>query len=317
MVCESCMVESKKVLEVSGLRKSFGSVQAVDDISFSVCSGEVFGLLGPNGAGKTTTLKSMLGLVVPDGGLVKIEGFDGLKDPKNARKNVGFLPERVALYQNLTALQNLELFAQVKGVSLSSCIPLLEQVGLADAMNRRVGGFSKGMLQRLGLARALVGSPSVLVLDEPTGGLDPRGVVEIRNQILELKKSGVTVVLSSHILSEVQAVCDRVAIVSGGRLVAVDTIDNLSSGLAMSPKVVLDVGESLPINIMKDLEAVEGVVGVEMRGCMLHVSCSRASMAGVVCKVVAAGGMIRDMQIIEPSLEEVFMKLTSANGGGK
>ena len=311
------MVESKNLVEVSSLRKAFGPVQAVDDISFSVKAGEVFGLLGPNGAGKTTTLKSILGLVVPDGGVVRIQGFDALKDPKNARRNVGFLPERVALYQNLTALQNLELFAQVKGVSLSSCVPLIEQVGLGDAMDRRVGGFSKGMLQRLGLARALVGSPQVLVLDEPTGGLDPRGVVEIRNQIFDLKKSGVTVVLSSHILSEVQAVCDRVAIISGGRLVAVDTIENLSSGLAMSPKVVLDVGKNLPAGVLADLEAVEGVVGVEMLGCMLHVSCSRESMARVVCSVVGAGGVVRDMRIVEPSLEEVFMKLTSSDGGGK
>ncbi len=309
------MAKSKKLVEVSGLKKAFGSVQAVDDISFAVGVGEVFGLLGPNGAGKTTTLKSILGLVVPDGGMVKIQGFDALIDPKNARRSVGFLPERVALYQNLTALQNLELFAQVKGVSLKSCEELIEQVGLGDAMNRRVGGFSKGMLQRLGLARALVGSPQVLVLDEPTGGLDPRGVVEIRNQILDLKKSGVTVVLSSHILSEVQAVCDRVAIINAGRLVAVDSIDNLSSGLAMSPKVVLDVGDSLPVRVMGDLEGLEGVVGVELLGCMLHVSCSRESMASVVCTVVGAGGVVRDMRIVEPSLEEVFMKLTSADGG--
>jgi len=190
------------MIKVKNLRKEYDNIIAVDGVSFEVKKGEIFSLLGPNGAGKTTTIKSILGLINYDGE-IEIDGKNMKEREKEIKKLVGYLPERVAFYDNLTAFQTLQFFAELKGVE-DKIDELLKEVGLEKDVNRKVSGFSKGMLQRLGFAQCLLGNPKLLILDEPTTGLDAVGAYELRNKVKELNKKGVTILFSSHILSEVQ-----------------------------------------------------------------------------------------------------------------
>ncbi|HDM25589.1 MAG TPA: ABC transporter ATP-binding protein, partial [Thermoplasmatales archaeon] len=203
-------------------------VKVVDNISFSVRKGEIFGLLGPNGAGKSTTIKAMLGLIYPSSGEIRVNGFDIIKEGKYVREHIGYLPENITFYDNLTALQTLYFYSDMRSISKDDCLSLLEEFELREFANKRVGTFSKGMVRRLGLVQAFLGKPKLVILDEPTIGLDPSGVVKVREKIRSLRKSGTTVFLSSHILSEVQKVCDRVGIMNKGVLVAVDAVANLT-----------------------------------------------------------------------------------------
>ena len=296
-------------IEVNKLVKSFNGLRAVDNVSFNVRKGEIFGFLGPNGAGKTTTIKAILGLIHANSGEIKIRGYDIKLNGKEAKKYVGFLPERVAFYDNLTALQNLHFYAEMKNVPKSECKPLIGEMGIGDAVNKKVGEFSKGMQQRLGMARALLGNPPILILDEPSGGLDPRGVALIRNKIKEMKEKGSSVFVSSHILAEIQEVCDRVGIINKGVIVAEDTVDNLRSKLNLKPKLVLEL-EKTNEKIVKSVQNLDGVENVESIGVMLHVVCDQKAKSKIIVAVEKAGGNIVNIQTMEPSLEEVFMKFT-------
>lgn len=222
-------------ITIENLSKSFPvplrrrRIAAVRGVSFQVGEGEVYGLLGPNGSGKSTTLKMLLGLVRPDGGSARIFGLDSRDH--HSRRNVGFLPENPYFYKFLTAAETLAFYGRICGLPqtlLSRRIgELLDLVGLTEARDRRIGGFSKGMLQRIGLAQALIQDPGLVVLDEPTAGVDPAGSHQIRDLILDLKKRGKTVLLTSHLLEQVQEVCDRAGIMSGGRMIREGTLDEL------------------------------------------------------------------------------------------
>jgi ABC-2 type transport system ATP-binding protein len=296
-------------IEVHGLVKVYNGLKAVDDISFNVKRGDVFGFLGPNGAGKTTTIKAMLGLIQVDSGEIKINGFDVRGDVKNAKRDVGYLPEKVAFYNNLTALQNLGFYAEMKAASREECKALIEEFGLGDAADKKVGGFSKGMVQRLGMARAVLGNPSILILDEPSGGLDPRGVVLIRDKIREMKRKGATVFVSSHILSEVQAVCDRVGIIDKGVLVAEDTVSKLSKKLNLKPRISVEL-EEISDRVVGAIKKVEGVDEIIVEGKRIDVICDSKTKAKVILAIATAGGNIMNLHTKEPSLEEVFMRYT-------
>jgi ABC-2 type transport system ATP-binding protein len=298
-------------ITVTNLTKTYNGEKAVNNASFNVKKGEVFGFLGPNGAGKTTTIKSILGLIQSNTGHIQINGIDIKKDSKSAKKFVGYLPEKVAFYDNLTALQNLYFYADMKHVSRSECKPLIDEMGLNDAINKKVGKFSKGMQQRLGMARALLGAPQILILDEPSGGLDPRGVALIRTKINEMKKKGCSVFVSSHILAEVQEVCDRVGIINNGVIVAEDTVDNLRDKLKLRPKLVLEL-EKVDDKIIHAVDRIDGVERVETIGVMLHITCSPKSKSKIIIAVEKAGGNIVNIRTMEPSLEEVFMRFTGA-----
>jgi len=299
----------KSAITVTNLTKIYNDVKAVNNASFTVKKGEVFGFLGPNGAGKTKTIKSILGLIQPNTGNIKINEIDIKEDGKSAKEFIGYLPEKVAFYDNLTALQNMNFYAEMKKASLSECKPLLVSMGLENAVNKKVGKFSKGMQQRLGMARALLGNPPILVLDEPSGGLDPRGVALIRNKIKEMKEKGSSVFVSSHILAEVQEVCDRVGIISKGVIVAEDTVNHLRDRLKLKPKLVLEL-EKASDKIVKSVESLDGVEHAEIIGVMLHVVCDPKSKSKIIIAVEKAGGNIVNIQIMEPSLEEVFMRFT-------
>jgi ABC-2 type transport system ATP-binding protein len=298
-------------IEVKGLTKSFNHFTAVNNISFTVNKGEIFGFLGPNGAGKTTTIKSMLDLIHANTGTIKINGIDVQSHGKEAKKHVGYMPEKVAFYDNLTALQNLCFYAEIKHAPKEECIHLIEEFGLGDTGKKRVGKFSKGMVQRLGMARALLANPPILILDEPSGGLDPRGVVLIRDKILEMKKKGTTIFVSSHILSEIQEICDRVGIINKGILVAQDTVEGLSKKLNLKPQITVTM-DSMSAKIENAVKKLPGVNSVKTQGNTLEIICDGAMKAKVILAITNAGGNIQNLQTKEPSLEDVFMRYTEA-----
>lgn len=212
-------------VHLDGLRKKYGDLVAVNDLSLEISQGEVFGFLGPNGAGKSTTIGMLLGHIHPTAGAAYIQGINVQRQPLAARQHVGALPERASLYANLTGRQTLEFFADIQGISHDQIDPFLYEVRLTEDADRRVGGYSKGMVQRLAIAQALLGDPDVLILDEPTAGLDPRGAKEVRDIIEEVNEEGRTVFFSSHIISEVERLCDTIAIINKGELVAHDALD--------------------------------------------------------------------------------------------
>jgi ABC-2 type transport system ATP-binding protein len=295
-------------IEVKNLTKKFKDLTAVDNLSFNVRTGEIFGLLGPNGAGKTTTIKAILGLIRMNSGNIKINGFDIQEEDIKARASVGYLPERVAFYPNLNPLQTMNFFSELWGVDKSVVKPLIKEVGLEDAISRKVGNFSKGMVQLLGVAQVMIGKPPVYILDEPMGGLDARWVKTIREKIKILNEEGATILFSSHILSEVENICDRVAIINKGKLIAEDTVENLNKYLKIKPRLeitIKDLGGKIP-EAIKDLKGIEAVDAKDNK---LFVTCDSSIRSQVITKLEEAGLIIDNIKTIEPSLEDAFVRL--------
>ncbi len=309
-------VEKKKLkrvetaIEVRNLSKRYKDVQAVEDLNMKVRKGEIFGFLGPNGAGKTTTIKMMMGLTLPSAGEIFINGEKVSSDSVHIRRDIGYIPEQIAFYENLTPLQTLHFFCELKGADKSVAESLLKEVGLGDVSHRKVGTFSKGMIQLLGIAQAMIGNPSIYILDEPMGGLDARWVKVIRDKIKMLNEEGATIVISSHILSEVQILCDRVAIIDRGRIIAEDTIDNLSHYLHIEPRLEIYI-PGLDGEVPEGILDIEGVRKAEAEGDLLFVNCEADARVKVIRMIEEEGKIIRDFKTIEPSLEEAFLKLIS------
>ncbi len=300
------------VITVNNLTKIYSGTPAVNNLSFSVKKGEIFGFLGPNGAGKTTTINSILGLIFSNNGNININGYEIHRYGKFIKKFVGYMPEKVAFYDNLTALQNLYFYAELRNIPKQECHRLIQEFGLTKHENKKVGKYSKGMVQRLGMARAILGTPPILVLDEPSAGLDPHGVRLIREKIKQLNNNGVTIFISSHILSEVQAVCSQVGIINNGVLVAQDSVDNLSKNLQIKPKITLVI-TNLNETIKQRVERVEGVERAQIIGNTLEVYCLPESRANVIIEAHRAGSNIKNVKTEEASLEDVFMKLTGGS----
>lgn len=252
-------------VEISNLVKEYPSsfkrrvFRAVDDVSLRIEQGEVYGLIGPNGSGKSTTMKALLGLVTPTSGSCKVFGYDSLQ--VDARQEVGFLPENPYFYKHQTAEETLKFYGRLcgmRGKELKLRIDeLLELVSLTDARKRRLGGYSKGMLQRVGLAQALIQKPRMVVLDEPTAGVDPVGSRQIRDLILSLKEQGVTVFLCSHLLEQVQEVCDRVGIIFNGQMVKQGSLDELTS-VKTQTEIVIDGGDADLMESIRQLVEQKG-----------------------------------------------------------
>lgn len=221
------------LIEARGLSKTYGNLKAVDDLTISIRKGEIFGFLGPNGAGKTTTILMFLGLTEPTQGMVRVCGFDPVKNPLNVKRRTGYLPEHLGFYEDMTARQNLLYVARLNGISeeeaTSRIERALEEVGLEEVADRRVSTFSKGMRQRLGIAEVLIKEPELVLLDEPTIGLDPESTIHMLEMVRSLSRDrGMTVFLSSHLLDQVQRISDRVGIMIKGRLVAEGPIEELA-----------------------------------------------------------------------------------------
>ena len=294
------------VITIEGLTKRFGDVLAVDGLSFEVDQGTVVGFLGPNGAGKTTTLRMLLGLVTPTSGSARIDGrpYRGLADPV---RHVGAVLEASSFHPGRSAHNHLRVIATAAGLPLARADEVLAQVGLASAARRRVGGFSLGMRQRLGLAAALLGDPDVLVLDEPANGLDPEGVHWLRGLVRGLADQGRTVLVSSHLLAEVAQTVDQVVIIDRGRLVAQSTLAALTAGADRTVRVRTAQPEAL-----RDLLVARGAT-VSLDGSdQLLVGGVTAEEVG---QAAAAGGVVlHEMRFERSNLEDVFLELTGRKG---
>ena len=297
-------------IETTGLTKRYGDVVALDGLDLTVESGEIFGFLGPNGAGKSTTINILLDYARATSGEASVLGHDSRTETREIRKRIGILPDGTSLYDRLTAREHVE-FAVASKDADDSVEKLLERVGLADAMDRKAGGFSKGMAQRLSLAIALVGSPDLLIFDEPSSGLDPHGVSRMREIINEERDRGATVFFSSHILSQVEAVCDRVGIMNDGELVAQDSIDGLRESLGSGSRVTLTV-DSVPS--LDSVRSVAGVTDVRVDGNRVVVSCEADEVkSDAIAAVHSTGVGVENVEIDETSLAELFESYTETD----
>jgi len=281
-------------------------VRAVEDLSLEVKRGEIFGLLGPNGAGKTTTLKMLLGFVRPTHGRVSVAGHRA--GSLAARKAIGYLPENPALYEFLTGDEYLRFAGRLAGLSRSDATAqarkLLELVGLAGRADRSIRKFSKGMVQRLGLAQALIGDPQIVVLDEPMSGLDPVGRKDVRDLIFELRRQGRTVLFSTHILSDVEAICDTVGIMVGGRLTDCGTLSTLlAPGVRAVEIVARDVPEPLSQRLLSN-----GAQGMRRDGALVLTFSSEAPAQEAMRAIVGAGGVLVSVAPHRQTLESLFVQ---------
>jgi ABC-2 type transport system ATP-binding protein len=308
------------MIQVNGLTKDYGARRALHSITFDANQGEIVGFLGPNGAGKTTTMRILTGYMPPTDGTAVVAGYDVVEESLEVRKRVGYLPETVPLYMDMTALEYLKFMAELRHIPNAEerAYESLEQVNLADRANGYISNFSKGMRQRVGLAQALIHRPEVLILDEPTIGLDPAQVVEIRNVIKEIGRDR-TVLLSTHILSEAQQICDRVLIINKGSIVAEDTPENLQSRLVGSQRVVLRVrGDSDGLDAT--IKKVKGARGVEAKDgdtVEFEFSSGQDVRPQVAKAVIQAGYELIEMRPVGMSLEEIFLELTQENTSDK
>ncbi|MFW5963557.1 MAG: ABC transporter ATP-binding protein [Natronomonas sp.] len=295
-------------IELDDVRKGFGDVQALRGVNLEVEEGEVFGFLGPNGAGKSTTINIVLDFVRPDEGSAQVLGHDAREESVAVRERTGVLPEGFDLYDRLTAREHLQFAIDSKEAD-DDPYPLLERVGLEDAADRKAGGFSTGMRQRLALAMALVGDPDLLILDEPSSGLDPNGARELRELVEEEAADGTTVFFSSHILGQVEAVCDRVGIIREGELVAVDTIEGLRENVAAGATLVVEV-DSVPDDVSHRLKSMEGIDSVSVDGTTLRVGCTDDAKMTVISELEEMGATVSDFSTEEAPLEDLFAAYT-------
>jgi len=304
------------MIQVNGLTKDYGARRAIDNLTFDAEQGEIVGFLGPNGAGKTTTMRILTGYVPPTDGTAIVAGYDVVEESLEVRKRVGYLPETVPLYDDMTAIEYLKFMADLRRIPdpEERAFETLEGVNLKERADSYIGTFSKGMRQRVGLAQALIHRPEVLILDEPTIGLDPAQVVEMRNVIREIGKDR-TVLLSTHILSEAQQICDRVLIINKGKIVTEDTPENLQSRLVGAQRVVLRVrGDS--DGLSNKIAKVKGVQTVESKSdgsVEFEFAAGQDTRPQVAKAVVQAGYELLELRPVGLSLEEIFLELTRDN----
>lgn len=313
------------MIKVSHLTKRYGDFTAVDDLSFEIGEGQVYGFLGPNGAGKSTTMNIMTGCLSPSSGTVTIGEYDILEQPEAAKRLIGYLPELPPLYLNETPLEYLQFVGEAKGLrgeNLRRQIDkALESTHIEQVKNKVIGALSKGYKQRVGIAQALLGDPRVIILDEPTVGLDPHQIIEIRDLIRELGKTH-TVILSSHILSEVQAICEQVLIIAKGKLVAFDTPENLEQLLLGSQAATFRVQAEKAVaeEILHDAEGIANytITPAEENTLLVQAEIASGADAQKVCGALtlafaAKGYPVFEMQRKRVNLEDVFLELTETD----
>ncbi len=303
------------MIEVDGLHKSFGALVAVDDVSFSVAEGEIFGLLGPNGAGKTTTINMICGVLKPDGGRVVIEGRDIWLESKKVKQTLGVVPQEIAVYEDLSARDNLTFWGSLyglKGKALKVRVnEALTRVGLSDRAGDKVKNFSGGMKRRLNLCMGLLHRPRVLLLDEPTVGIDPQARLNILEVVRDVAASGTTVLYTTHYMDEAQDLCDRIAIVDHGKILTIGTLDELTR-LAGEAEVLRLTGPFGDPDARKRLGAVEGirVLKADDRVAVLSVDSNGPGLLAVLPRILEADLGVEDVSIQRPNLQSVFISLT-------
>jgi ABC-2 type transport system ATP-binding protein len=306
------------VIEAKNLTKRYDGVAVVNGISFSVARGEIFGLLGPNGAGKTTTILMLLGLSDISDGQARVLGHDPAREPLAVKRQVGYLPDQIGFYDGLSAADNLRYTARLMGLERAEreqrIRASLGHVGLADVADNRVSTFSRGMRQRLGVAEILMKEAQIAILDEPTSGLDPQATVELLEIIRDLKKRGVSVLLSSHLLERVQSVCDRVALFNQGKIALIGTVPELG-------REVLGGGFRVEVEaegqgLAERIAAIPGVQQVEPAGAnRLRLLATGDVRPEAAAAVVAAGGRLLRLSVEEPSLEAIYSRYFQTHEG--
>lgn len=305
------------MIEINNLVKKYGDHVAVDDLSLTVESGKIYGFLGPNGAGKSTTMNIITGYLGATSGEVKINGHDIFKEPEEAKKSIGYLPEIPPLYVDMTVREYLDFVAELKKLEKSLCKRYVEEAmettGITDVANRMIRNLSKGYRQRVGFAQAILGYPEIIILDEPTVGLDPKQIIEIRELIKKLGEKH-TVILSSHILTEISAVCDHVFIISKGKLVASDATENLVSLMSGAQEIEVTVRTDVA-NAQKELAAISEISKVEVKnedaGELVVYAKKGADVREDVFRTLAEKHFaVLEMHTIEKSLEDVFLEIT-------
>ena len=300
------------VIELNGLTKKYRSFTAVDNLRLTISKGEIFGLLGPNGAGKSTTILMMLGLTEPTSGTVEVCGINSTRHPVEVKRKVGYLPEDVGFYDDLTGLENLVYTARLNGVAPAEAkeraMQLLERVGLSDELTKKTGKYSRGMRQRLGLADVLIKSPEVVILDEPTLGIDPSGIREFMELILQLsREEGVTVLFSSHHLHQVQQVCDRVGLFVQGRLIAEGDINSLSQQLFGNEPIIVKAGALRPNGQLQEaISGIEGVNTVRLENDIFHIGCLRDVTPAIAELIVTSGAGLISLHKKEYGLDDIY-----------
>jgi ABC-2 type transport system ATP-binding protein len=312
--------EGELMVEVDGLTKRYGDHLALNNVSFSVKEGEILGFLGPNGAGKSTTMNILTGYLSSNSGTVKILGFDIMENPIGAKKNIGYLPEVPPLYPEMTVISYLKFIFGIKKIKLKKeehITEIMANTGILEVSGRLIKNLSKGYKQRVGLAGALIGDPKVVILDEPTVGLDPKQIIEIRNLIKDLKKKH-TVIFSSHILSEVQSVCDRVLVINKGKIVANDTTNNLSKQLKnkYALRAIIEGKEEFIVDLLKSIEGVECVEVLDNSKTQKDVNEYKLDVSGqkdirrdLFFTLSKTSNPLLGLESSNFSLEEIFLKL--------
>ena len=315
------MSENNYAVEIKNLTKSYGGNKALDNISFNVKRGEIMGFLGPNGAGKSTTMNIICGCISPGSGSASVGGFDVLENPKAVKKRIGYLPENPPLYFDMTVKEYLNFVYELKKVAFDREEHLkrvMERVQIYDKKDRLIKNLSKGYKQRVGLAQALIGDPEVLILDEPTVGLDPKQIIEIRNVIKELGKDR-TVILSTHILQEIEAVCDSVTIISRGKIVAQNSIEGLTEQAGGKDKYILGVmgnGE-VAYNVIKSLPEAKQCdvvkMGKKISEFIVEQMPDTDIRTGLTSALAQNDISIAYLRSASLTLEEIFIKLTNTD----
>ena len=313
------------MIEVKNLTKSYGRHTAVSDLSFTVDKGQIYGFLGPNGAGKTTTMSIMTGCLAATSGQVKIGGYDIYEDAMKAKKLIGYLPEQPPLYLDRTPREYLTFVGRAKGVPAGELTQQINRIvhtaQIEDVQHRLIKNLSKGYRQRVGIAQALMGNPEVIILDEPTVGLDPRQIIEIRELIAQLGKDH-TVILSSHILSEVQAICKTILIISNGKLIACDTPENLEHLFAGTPTVTLtaDAAKASTLRIVRQVspDAAVEIVTAEDRHTTVKIEAKAPQelCRGLFYAFADQKIAVTQLTTSKASLEDIFIELTSPHPEG-
>jgi len=304
----------KWVVETTDLSKFYDGIKAVERLNLRIKEGEIYGLLGPNGAGKTTTILMLLGLTEPTSGKALVYGYNSTTEPLKVKRVTGYLPENVGFYEDLTARETLRYIARLNGIpdkrSSSRIDELLKVVGLHEVADWEVGKFSRGMRQRLGIAAVLVKDPKFVILDEPTSGIDPEGARHILELIRKMsREQNITVLLSSHLLYQVQRICDRVGIVSEGHLVAEGSVDQLGRETAGESRAVLEVQvEDLKPELLDSIRRIEGVREVSSSADILSIKCDRDLRREISKVIVDSGTLPLQIRSRDYTLEEIYIR---------
>jgi ABC-2 type transport system ATP-binding protein len=304
------------IVIVDGLVKRFGDMTAVDGVSFSIAEGSIFGLLGPNGAGKTTTISMISCLLAPDAGDVLVDGHSVRKASGAVRNVLGIVPQEIALYPTLTAAENLRFWGRMYGLggrTLAEAVDYgLKMAGLEDQANKRIETFSGGMKRRINIAAGILHRPRVLLMDEPTVGIDPQSRNHILDTVRELNREGMTVVYTTHYMEEVEVLCDSIGIVDHGRVIALGTLEELRALVGDEDRIRIDLAEEHRAEAAAAVGALPGVSAAELCDATLEILAPEAArvLGAIVAAIDEAGASVRTVEVVEPNLESVFLHLT-------